>query len=88
QIAAWREMCMHCWNVAQKDTSLRYSVNTRMTHEAAFNRYRTNSKRSASTPWRHSAAQSTPPKASNATTAGSSSTNIATGRKCGSGMLL
>ena len=31
---------MHCWNVAQKDTSLRYSVNTRMTHEAAFNRYR------------------------------------------------
>ena len=38
--AARREMCMHCWNVAQKDTSLRYSVNTRMTHEAAFNRYR------------------------------------------------
>ena len=31
---------MHCWNVAQKDTALRYSVNTRMTHEAAFNRYR------------------------------------------------
>ena len=40
QIAARREMCMHCWNVAQKDTALRYSVNTRMTHEAAFNRYR------------------------------------------------
>ena len=38
--AARREMCMHCWNVAQKDTFLRYSVNTRMTHEAAFNRYR------------------------------------------------
>ena len=38
--AARREMCMHCWNVAQKDTALRYSVNTRMTHEAAYNRYR------------------------------------------------
>ena len=39
-LAARREMCMHCWNVAKKDTSLRYSLNTRMTHEAAFNRYR------------------------------------------------
>ena len=38
--AARREMCMHCWNVAQKDSALRYSLNTRMTHEAAFNRYR------------------------------------------------
>ena len=33
-------MCMHCWNVAQKDSALRYSLNTRMTHEAAYNRYR------------------------------------------------
>jgi hypothetical protein len=31
---------MHCWNVAQKDSALRYSLNTRMTHEAAYNRYR------------------------------------------------
>ena len=38
--AARREMCMHCWNVAQKDSALRYSLNTRMTHEAAYNRYR------------------------------------------------
>ena len=34
------EMSMHCWNVAQKDSALRYSLNTRMTHEAAYNRYR------------------------------------------------
>ena len=40
QSAARREMCMHCWNVAQKDSALRYSLNTRMTHEAAYNRYR------------------------------------------------
>ena len=39
-LAARREMCMHCWNVAKKDTALRYSLNTRMTHQAAFNRYR------------------------------------------------
>ena len=38
--AVRREMCMHCWNVAQKDSALRYSLNTRMTHEAAYNRYR------------------------------------------------
>ena len=38
--AARREMCMHCWNVAQKDSALRYSLNTRMTHEAAYTRYR------------------------------------------------
>ena len=31
---------MHCWNVAQKDSALRYSLNTRMTHEAEYNRYR------------------------------------------------
>ena len=31
---------MHCWNVAQKDSALRYSLNTRMTQEAAYNRYR------------------------------------------------
>jgi hypothetical protein len=31
---------MHCWSVAQKDLALRYSLNTRMTHEAAYKRYR------------------------------------------------
>ena len=43
QTAAFRRPAgdvMHCWNVAQKDTALRYSLNTRMTHEAAYNRYR------------------------------------------------
>ena len=38
--AARREICTHCWSVAQKDSALRYSLNTRMTHEAAYNRYR------------------------------------------------
>ncbi len=35
-----RELCKSCWSAALRDVGLKYSLNTRITYEAAFGRFR------------------------------------------------